>query len=58
MLPSVALRPKLRGLRFRLALAVVVVLACSANAFSQVPDIRITPSNAYVIDDEFFQLPP
>lgn len=67
MLPSVALRPKLRGLRFmtqphclrfRLALAAVALLACSANAFSQVPDTRITPSNAYVIDDKFFQLPP
>ena len=67
MLPSVALRPKLRGLRFmtqphclrfRLALAAGALLACSVSAFSQVPDARFTLSDAYVIDDEFFELPP
>ncbi len=67
MLPSVAVRPKLRGLRFmtqphrlrfRLALVAVALLAGSANVSPQVPDARFIPSDAYVIDDEFFELPP
>lgn len=46
------------SLRFRLLLAAAAGFACAADVSSQASDARFTPSDAYAIEEDFFELPP